>query len=52
MSIIVPLISMTCTATFNLAPVPASVESDVALALTFIGVMLIAAFKSRKARRT
>ena len=33
-------------------PVSASVESNMALALTFIGLMLIAAFKSRKARKT
>lgn len=34
------------------SPVSASVKSNIALALAFIGVMLIAAFKLRKARKT
>ncbi len=33
------------------SPVPASVESDLALIFTFLGVMLIAAYKMRKARK-
>ncbi len=46
-------VAYTCTATFNLAappPVAASVESDLALFLTFLGVIAITGFQRWRKR--
>ena len=40
-----PAENVTCTATFNSTTVSASVESSLALALTFLGITAIAGFK-------
>lgn len=47
-SFAMPSENVTCTATFNLAappPVAASVESNIALILTFLGIAAIVGFK-------